>query len=53
MTARRLVRILRGRGYEPVRQRGSHQTWRCANCQTRDTPPHRRHPHRHAQIHRT
>ena len=32
--ARRLVRILRQRGCEPVRQRGSHQIWRCANCQT-------------------
>ncbi|MHB1720163.1 MAG: type II toxin-antitoxin system HicA family toxin [Acidimicrobiales bacterium] len=34
MTARRLVRILRQHGCEPVRQRGSHQIWRRANCQT-------------------
>jgi len=34
MTARTLIRRLRERGCEPVRQRGSHQIWRCRNCQT-------------------
>ena len=34
MTARALIRRLRERGCEPVRQRGSHQIWRCGNCQT-------------------
>lgn len=34
MTARALVRMLRERGCEPVRQRGAHQIWRCADCQT-------------------
>ena len=34
MTARALIRRLRERGCESVHQRGSHQTWRCGNCQT-------------------
>ncbi|MGH9182046.1 MAG: type II toxin-antitoxin system HicA family toxin, partial [Acidimicrobiales bacterium] len=34
VTARVLVRKLRDRGCESVRQRGSHQTWRCGTCQT-------------------
>ena len=34
MTARVLLRKLRELGCEPVRQRGSHQIWRCGNCQT-------------------
>ncbi|MGH9110479.1 MAG: type II toxin-antitoxin system HicA family toxin [Acidimicrobiales bacterium] len=33
MTARALIRRLREHGCEPVRQRGSHQIWRCGNCQ--------------------
>ena len=34
MTARALVRKLREHGCQSVRQRGSHQIWRCGNCQT-------------------
>ena len=34
MTARALVRKLRELGCQPLRQRGSHQIWRCGNCQT-------------------
>ncbi len=34
MTARVIVRKLRERGCEPVRQQGSHQIWRCGTCQT-------------------
>jgi predicted RNA binding protein YcfA (HicA-like mRNA interferase family) len=34
VTSRALTRILRQRGCEPVRQKGSHQIWRCGKCQT-------------------
>lgn len=34
MTARRLVALLARLGCEKIRQRGSHQTWRCRTCQT-------------------
>lgn len=34
MTARELTRHLRERGCNSARQRGSHQIWRCGNCQT-------------------
>lgn len=34
VTARRLAQILRRSGCEVVRQKGSHQVWRCRECQT-------------------
>jgi len=34
MTARVIIRKLRERGCGSVRQRGSHQIWRCGNCQS-------------------
>lgn len=34
MTARVLIRRLRERGCQSVRQRGPHQIWRCGDCQT-------------------
>jgi predicted RNA binding protein YcfA (HicA-like mRNA interferase family) len=34
VTARVLIRKLRERGCQSVRQRGSHQIWRCGDCQT-------------------
>jgi predicted RNA binding protein YcfA (HicA-like mRNA interferase family) len=34
MTARELVRLLRSKGCEMERQRGSHQRWRCGTCVT-------------------
>lgn len=34
MTARELTRRLRERDCSSVRQRGSHQIWRCGDCQT-------------------
>jgi predicted RNA binding protein YcfA (HicA-like mRNA interferase family) len=34
MTARVIIRTLRERGCGSVRQRGSHQIWRCGNCQS-------------------
>jgi predicted RNA binding protein YcfA (HicA-like mRNA interferase family) len=29
-----MTRKLRGQGCQPVRQKGSHQVWRCGQCQT-------------------
>ena len=34
MTARAVIRILLDHGCRSVRQRGSHQIWRCTTCQT-------------------
>ncbi len=34
VTAPALVHRLRDFGCEPVRQRGSHQIWRCGTCRT-------------------
>jgi predicted RNA binding protein YcfA (HicA-like mRNA interferase family) len=34
ITTRVLIRKLRERGCDSVPQRGSHQIWRCATCQT-------------------
>ena len=34
MTARVVIHKLRERGCQSVRQRGSHQVWRCGDCQT-------------------
>ncbi|MDZ7732496.1 MAG: type II toxin-antitoxin system HicA family toxin [Acidimicrobiia bacterium] len=34
MTARQLTRLLRRRDCEVLRQKGSHQIWRCGECRT-------------------
>lgn len=34
MRVRDLLTILRTRGCEQIRQRGSHRIWRCGRCQT-------------------
>jgi len=36
MRVRDLIRILRSRGCEQIRQRGSHRIWKCGKCQTTD-----------------